>query len=204
MYTNLCSLSSKFDLFLLYVNTNNPSVVIITETWLNSNDRNSTYNMPGYTLIRLDRKHKKSKSEGKTRGGGVAMYVRDNVNGIPIIARRNRGYMCDGVEALYVDIQFSIYHFLVVGVYRSDDKDVQVWKPRDTILLNNLLTAAENNTVIIAGDFNYPAITWPTHVEQNCSDQEKLFINCFQNSNLFQLVNSPTRFRQNQAPSLWI
>lgn len=132
MYTNLSSLPPKFDLFLVEVTARSPSIVIVTETWLNANDRNSTFNIPGYTLFRLDRNHKKRKSEGKTRGGGVAMYVRDSLRGIPIVARRNPRYMCEEVEALYLDIQFSSYHFLVVGVYRPDDSDEGTWRPRDT------------------------------------------------------------------------
>lgn len=166
MYTNLFSLSPKFDLFLVYVNSRKPTFIILTETWLNSKDRNSTYNIPGYTLFRLDRNHKKKKCEGKTRGGGIAMYVRDCLHGIPIVARRNHRYMCEDIEALYLDIQYNTYHFLLVGVYRPDDTNESIWRSRDTKLWTNLVEASENNNVIIAGDFNYPSVEWPILVDQ--------------------------------------
>lgn len=200
MYTNLATLSSKFDLFLLYVNTHTPSIIILTETWLSSKDRNSTYSIPNYTLFRLDRKHRSRSEGGRMKGGGVAMYVRDSVNGIPIVAKINKGYLIDTVEALYLDIQFHSYHFLVVGVYRSDHGDL--WKSRDPLMLSNLATASNNNTVVIAGDFNYSDINWPLQLEQKINGADELFRNMFFESSLHQLVTEPTRFRSGQNPSL--
>lgn len=202
MYTNLCVLHSKFDLFQAYVLNSKPCIIMVTETWLTTKDCNRTYNIPGYTLFRLDRKHKKTKLEGKTKGGGVAMYLKDYVNGIPLLGRLNKRYMCDDVEALYIDVQFSTYHFLVIVVYRSDDNSELIWKPRDTQLLQNIISATENNTVVVAGDFNYPTIKWPVNVDQSQSGSAELFANAFIDSNLYQLVNKPTRYRLGYEPSL--
>ena len=46
----------------------------ITETWLSDTLQTSEFSIEGYTLFRKDRK-----DENKTRGGGVALYVKNNV-----------------------------------------------------------------------------------------------------------------------------
>lgn len=50
------------------------------------------------------------------------MYVKDNLNGIPIGTRHNPvmdRYMCEDVEAVYLDIRINTCHFLLEGYKRS-------------------------------------------------------------------------------------
>ena len=53
------------------INNKGYDIVGITETWLGEED-GEEYNLEGYKLIRKDRIGK--------RGGGVALYVKDNLN----------------------------------------------------------------------------------------------------------------------------
>ena len=52
------------------------SVMCVSETNLNSGVINSEIYIPGYTLLRLDRKSPRSSTFG---GGGVAMYLKNNI-----------------------------------------------------------------------------------------------------------------------------
>lgn len=201
MYTNICSLNSKFDLLTLEINKQKPTFVLLTETWLKSCDKKTNYELPGYTLHRLDRKHGVRKGDGgKTRGGGVAVYSLQSLNGIPIIVKPNNSFMSDITEALYLDVRFGTYHFLLVVVYRAGNEND--WITKDQKLFENLKRASLHNTVIVAGDFNYPDITWPLTMDQKLTDQATLFQEHFLDSDWHQVVTQATRFRTNQTPSL--
>lgn len=88
----------------------------------------------------------------------------------------------------------------MVGVYRNDHGDE--WKARDPLMLSNLAEASTNNTVVVAGDFNYSNIQWPLIIEQKINGADELFMNMFLGSSLHQLVTEPTRFRARHNPSL--
>jgi formylmethanofuran dehydrogenase subunit D len=51
------------------------SSVRLTETWLTEEILTSEFSFEGYTLLRKDKK-----DLVKTRGGGVAIYVKNNIN----------------------------------------------------------------------------------------------------------------------------
>ncbi|KAJ3647073.1 hypothetical protein Zmor_024620 [Zophobas morio] len=67
MYTNLGSLTAKFDDLTALVTQQKPTILLITETWLNSNITDSIVSLPNYILYRSDRK--------SGRGGGVCIYL---------------------------------------------------------------------------------------------------------------------------------
>ena len=65
MYLNATSLDNKLDEFKLVVNTYQPMLIGVSETWFKSF---SIVNLPNYNIYRRDR------SDGR-RGGGVCIYI---------------------------------------------------------------------------------------------------------------------------------
>lgn len=52
------------------------------------------------------------------------------------------------------------------------------------------------------GDFNMPEITWPAFLDSHVTESSQLLVDLLSNSHVSQIVSEPTRFRQNQRPSL--
>lgn len=189
-YTNLASLTAKFDLFLLEINNYKPAFILVTETHLHSLIPNSIINIPGYILYRLDRDNK--------RCGGVAIYVANQLNGWTIISKVNTKYQNNTVEALWLDIQYRELSFLMACVYRPPSSS---FSHSDETLFNTIEKAASENTVIIAGDFNLPKIKWPIQISHGYDNLCENFVNMYTNTNLNQLITQITR-KRNQEESL--
>lgn len=177
------------DLFLARVESVKPTVIILTETWLKPAIPNSFINIPGYDVYRDDRIDKRS--------GGVAIYI---TNAIPYMASRKNVHFnnkYDNVEYLWVDFEVQKHKILLCGVYRSHDSTLE----EDNKFLHDLELATQTDTVVIMGDFNFRGIKWPL---QNCgylTPKEVNFVQWYSNSNLYQMIDKPTRFRQGNQPS---
>jgi len=72
MYTNACSLSGKMDELRSLIYTDNFDILAITETWANEEITDAELALDGYVLFRNDRK-----KGDYTKGGGVALYMKD-------------------------------------------------------------------------------------------------------------------------------
>lgn len=70
-HINAQSLRNKVDEFRLIFENSQIDVICVSVTWLNRNIPDSIVNLSGYKLHRADR---------KTRGGGVAIFVKSNVS----------------------------------------------------------------------------------------------------------------------------
>lgn len=147
----------------------NADVVILTETWLNELDRSSTYCLNGYTLIRCDRRE-----VSKTRGGGVAAYVKSTCN---FEFKENS---LDGIDCLYLK-NFGLGKYGVVNV-------VAIYKPPNVSdstlfnLLNEIIIGRESDLTLIMGDFNI-----------DICDESQNFTNALvEGYGFYQLVNNAT------------
>jgi len=69
MYYNARSLIPKYDELFVTMETHNPDMICIVETWLCDDILNSEIALPGYQLYRRDRNR---------HGGGVLIYVKDH------------------------------------------------------------------------------------------------------------------------------
>ena len=71
LLTNVCHLQNKLDDLSVLSKQYYPEIICITESWLSCNIPNIAVNLDGYHLIRKDR------SSGP--GGGVAVYISNNI-----------------------------------------------------------------------------------------------------------------------------
>ena len=71
---NIRSVSKNLDEFEVYINSmsQKPEVVCLTETWLNLSYNNNCFSLNGYQTIIA--------SNCKKRGGGVAFFLKNNIN----------------------------------------------------------------------------------------------------------------------------
>ena len=137
---------------------NNSLFVGVTETWLHSGvmDAEVSQSFPGYSLHRSDR-------QGGRQGGGVALYVRDDMS-------------CDilaSYAAVHPQRGGSVCELLVVKIHQLDTVVCVMYRPPDTRLeefgsvlqcLSNTLSSLPTPapTVILMGDMNFPrsCISW--------------------------------------------
>ena len=123
----------------------------VTETWLNDGvlDSEVTHDFPGFSLLRCDR-------SGGRQGGGVALYLRDDLTGDILATFAN-----------------SVCELLIVKIHQLDTVVCLAYRPPDTRIgefagllkcldktLSTLPSPAPN--IILMGDFNFPrsAIVW--------------------------------------------
>ena len=154
-----------------------PEIICICETWLKSDFSDCLFPYHDkYQIFRKDR--------DRTRGGGVVIMVRNDLNCHLI------EYEClSNVEALCVRIKCNAIEFYVANFYRHSVAEVSVLKQYEEVF--RLLTETKL-PVVITGDFNLPGINWeipdaPTAFKQN------QFLDTFLSFGLVQKVTEPTR-----------
>jgi len=75
MIVNARSSSNKREELELIAEQEGYDIIGITETWLTSLVENAELELQGYRILRKDRD-----SQVKTRGGGVLIYIREEIN----------------------------------------------------------------------------------------------------------------------------
>ena len=176
-----------------YINENNIIIMNFTETWLKEEDQDEK--IPNYVTFRGDRKG------GKTKGGGVAIYIRDGFEGKLVLE--------DYVESCeIVAVHIEKVNIINIVVYRPPDTKLPVFT---AIMnkINKLLSEMETPepTVILTGDFNFPFIEWKRSEVGACSwsmkqgtygtDDEKSqfhkMMEVMDKYHLVQAIEEPTR-----------
>ena len=176
MYFNARSIVNKIDELELYIKEEDLDIIGITETWLTEEILTSEICPEGYTLYRKDRK-----DLVKTRGGGVALFVKNDIN----ITEREDINEQLFPESLWCEI-LSKGDKTLLGV---------CYRPPDSLTVNNealysIINKVGRENVVIMGDFNFPEISWSSN---NNTLHEHPFITCLNDNFLEQLVEKPTR-----------
>jgi hypothetical protein len=136
---NVQSIRNKFDeMILLLSDLQWPSVVLLTEIWINSIEHN-TYNIDGYVMHAV--------SDECSASGGVALYIRKEFS--TQISILNCTFHCADALLLSVQSNNTLWH--VLGIYRSPSKNVNLFlaELEEWLMSNRTL-----KNVIITGDFN--------------------------------------------------
>ncbi len=173
MHLNIQSLKPKLD--ILQIESQPFDILIFTETWLShsiSDDDLVISNVN--TPFRCDR-------QGR-QGGGVAIYVREGLH-----ATRRLDLSVNGIESLWIDLQFNNKTFLIGGIYRPPDSNNNDW-----VLLEESIDRAFNQVcenIIVAGDFNINVLN------SNTNKMSRLI----SSYNADQLISSPTHFTETSS-----
>ena len=151
-------------------------LVAITETWWDSShDWNVV--MDGYALFRKDRPAR--------RGGGVALYVREQLQCTKFCPGADE----ERVESVWVRIKGQAGRGdTAVGVcYRPPDQAEEV----DEAFYGQLRVASQSQALVVASDFNFPDVCWKDHSDSQ--PQSRRFLQCIDDNFLMQMVEEPTR-----------
>ena len=176
MYFNARSILNKIDELEIYIKEEDLDLVGITETWLTEEILTSEVNMEGFTLLRKDRK-----DLVKKRGGGVAIYVKNDIK----IVERDDLNMPLFPESIWCELISKGDKTLLGVCYRPPDSSVE-----NNEALYSLINKIGRSNVVIMGDFNYTELRWDN---KSKISHEHPFINCLNENFLEQLVEKPTR-----------
>lgn len=177
---NCRSLPKNFHSINIFINSLSfkPSVICVSETWLES-DTNITniYKLHNYVFLSRCRKSK--------RGGGVGMYVRNDLEFTDITALYS--FEDTVFECLLVEINLkNKSNIIVASLYRPPGTDLNIFTNGIPSFLMQF-DKRKNKKLIIAGDFNVNLINYESH--QTTND----FVNHMLSHSLFPTISRPTR-----------
>ena len=182
MYLNATSLENKLDEFKAVVDTYNPKIIAVSETWFKSN---SVVTVPGYKVYRKDR------NDGR-RGGGVCLFVESSINSYEL---NDVGFNLSRIEQVWSVVYFGLDKYLVGCLYRPsdftdmNDFDMVFKQAREYVDKKGF------KDVLIMGDFNFPSIQWMNGSIasiKNDTGIEHKFLETLNDTFLYQHVSVPT------------
>ena len=157
-----------------------PDVILITESWCNSNISDNVLNVNDYELVSELRRDREDTTNGI--GGGLLVYARK------------------GLVILSIDIKIEFNQFVSFKIVtkNSDLNVFLIYRPPSCNALNNsklcdIIKSAPKNSILI-GDFNFPKIDWNT---LTCDNYSKDFMNACIDNNFMQYVDFPTHKKDN-------
>lgn len=109
-HMNVGSLFSKIDVIRDTFMNSNVHIVMFSETWLKSNHSDKSVEIPGYYILRADRKRR--------QGGGVAVFVRNGMVA-RLVSRSDNG----GTEYIFVEVILPLGKILIATVYKAPRVD---------------------------------------------------------------------------------
>lgn len=180
-YCNARSLIPKLNTLQNYISLYHPSIIAITESWLNSSIPSSFFCSASYEVYRCDRL--------TGRGGGVLLFVRGDHISFPVSLDD-----CDldstkiNAIACRVSLKDPNKSVGVLCMYRAPDCNVDDNQVTMKLIATFLSKNFDHN--VIVGDFNFPEIDWPHSASSN---QGYLFLSFCQENFLKQCITEPTR-----------
>jgi len=126
-----------------------------------------------------------TKDRPTRRGGGVALYVREQLECIELWLGKDK----EQVKSLSVRIKGQPHMGdVIVGVYyRPPDHDEEV----DEAFYRQLKVASQSQALVLMGDFNHPDISWEDHTARHM--QFRRFLQSTDDNFLMQVVEEPMR-----------
>lgn len=184
-HLNIKSLPKHLNELEMYLDSLNLnfSFIGLSETWLDG-DKKELYYLSSYNSVNKYR-------HGK-RGGGVSVYVKEN---IPFTERNDLVYFDSEMESVFIEIESNVYNTtsnIIIGViYRIPNTSVSIFNDRVTDILN--IVRRENKLCYFMGDFNLDLLK---HEEHNLTSE---FLNILYSCSVFPLITKPTRVTSETA-----
>ena len=192
-YTNADNLMNKLDEFKVRTYDTNYDIMIITEIYSKFGDSRETQNVElqikGYNLYR-------SRVEKNSRG--VIIYVKETIRSDQNTFLTN----CDFNESVWVSLYLQHKQkILIGGIYRSPNSSLE----NTTKMMDLINNACSENYLfkVFVGDFNILEIDWLSwNTVKSESHHSFKFKECLRDNYLEQLVQMPTRWRNQQPGNL--
>lgn len=168
VYMNIRSLRLNFSTFLASINKliNQINIIVLVETNI-TDQENRFYNIKGFYSIFLNREN---------RGGGVAVYIAENLNFNQISLNIN------SFEAILIDININNNITSLLSIYRPPSANIpQFIKELETVIK----TIKRKQNIILVGDINIDIL------RENLTT--KTYLNMIMSYGLQCMVNQCTR-----------
>ena len=175
-YLNTHSLTNKLSHFQIFVLSSPYSIFCLSETWLMHNIYGKEIISSGYNIYHKDR---------NSRGGGVLIALRNSIPSFLMPLPKN-------LEVVTINICSKTPIILCI-LYSPLNSTIE-YQLR-LIKYLHTLTQSPSRTIIV-GDFNAPEINWSS-LTGGISFSKALCDLIFANSNLAQLMHSPTHIKGN-------
>ena len=172
---NCRSLCPKIDDLRLLAEAKSPHVILLCETWLDDSISNDEICINNYNLIRRDRSR---------HGGGIAMYVRDNIPFSTILSHPS-------IEFLLISLKLKHCSLLCALFYRPPSSDSTALSLLESSL--EAIPPAKLKNLVLLGDFNIDVTT--THLPP-------LLQSLVDKLSLQQVVSSPTRVTNRSSTTI--
>jgi exonuclease III len=177
---NCQSIKKKREKIENMIESTNPDIIFVTETWLDDNINDNEFFPNNFRLWRNDR---------SSSGGGVLIAVKDT-------------YISTEVPELETECEIKWVKIEIVG--RKDLYLCSYYLPKtsDTDGLDKFADSIErarninNSIILIGGDFNMPGWDWKKKIlKQNTNhpNQHYKLLDILDDNGLVQLVEKPTR-----------
>ena len=181
IHMNARSLSKNFENISTFLSTlcHRFSIIALSETWI-SNQPLIPFHLDGYTFIHSDRL--------SGRGGGVAFFVKNNIDFSLRDIMPDR-YEDSTFEFLFIDCSIGFNQKFTVGVvYRKPNSNIDLFLDNYNSLLD--MACSSNRNIIVTGDFN---INLLNSSENPIDNTAHTFLNINLSYGLKNLINIPTR-----------
>ena len=184
VYLNARSLSRKLPDLEILAADKQPDLILITETWCNSDIQDAMLRLKDYYFdpnLRVDRHDTQNGI-----GGGLIIYVR---HGLTILPCDNNSEFNQFASFKLLDCDNTIDSIFTL-VYRSPNSNSDN-NEKLCELFNNF---DDNVTNFIVGDFNMPDVDWKL---LSSSNKHKTFLDTVIDKAFYQLVDFPTHNKGN-------
>ena len=146
-------------------------VIGVTESWLHQDIPNNLISLPNYNLIRNDRKNK--------RGGGVALYLKNNLK-YDVLFTESHEFL----ESIWVKICLKKQIYVIGTVYRPPNTDSSLFISTFEDTLINIFSTYDE--ILCMGDFNIDFLKLNNTLKNQ-------LLSIVEPLNLSQIIDSPTR-----------
>ena len=182
-YTNTQSILGKINELTAYIVETVPDIVLICETWCNSEVNNASLTIPGYQLETDLRRDRNDTRNGI--GGGLLVYTRLGVEVLP----------CDKLD----DKEFNQFCSFYIKTKGEPLQIVLAYRPPSSGMENvdrlcEILRSLDKNSILI-GDINIPGIDWNSGRARDA--RGRALMETIEEESLCQLVSFATHNKGN-------
>jgi hypothetical protein len=185
IHLNARSIVNKNDEFLFYCQQLKPDIICVTETWMDGSVPKQSFTPQGYRVIRKDRSDEFKQIYGKNKGGGIAVYYKQDLK-----VERKEILKDEHEEILWVQVKAK-KSFLLGTIYRAEYTEILKEDDKESKFEEHIRKATEmSDSIIVIGDFNADVTKGST-----CKNTVNIKNTC-KNYGLEQFIKKPTRIDQ--------
>ena len=152
-HLNVRSVLNKIDQFRMHFDESSIDVLSLSETWLSKDICSNILQLSNYQLYRSDRAYTEDQNSLVKKGGGLAIYLRKDMN-FTITTKDENNISTPDCELQCIELCSDLQrNILIYNVYRPPSGKIEICIDHITSAMENELGIV-NKEVILLGDFN--------------------------------------------------